>query len=102
MAVLRGSQRIVAAAVAKAMLPDENEDQGPGLDLEWTCFEPGGTAIQRVCHRLRDGALTVRFKNRSGYPTYFWPGGVPRELYRQWKRVQSPGKFYHRRIKNQY
>ena len=68
--------------------------------LSWSEFHPNSTAIARVQHRLRDGSMHVRFANRS--PVDYLFANVPRELFKQWKRVKSPGRFYHRRIKNQF
>lgn len=97
-------QGFIARALADALTPDE--DQGGGDDsnslLSWSVWHSEtSSAIQTVKHRLRDGQMTVRFRNRELYPDYLFIN-VPRELFRQWKRVKSAGAFYHRRIKGRY
>ena len=90
---------LIARRLADALTPDDEEEAGR---LDWSIWSPqGSTAIETVKHKLKDGTMTVRFKNRAMYPDYlFW--GVPRELFKQWKRVRSAGRFYHRRIKGSY
>ncbi len=96
----------VASKLINAFMVDKLIDAAPLDDddnfslLSWSEFFPNSTAIRRVQHRLRDGSMHVRFAGTNSTDYLF--GNVPRELFRQWKRVQSPGKFYHRRIKNQY
>lgn len=94
-------QGIIARALTDALTPDEDQGDDDSI-LSWSVWNaPNSSAIQTVKHRLRDGNMTVRFKNREMYPDYLFIG-VPRELFRQWKRVKSAGKFYHRRIKGAY
>lgn len=97
-------QGLIARALANALTP--SEDQGGGDDsnsiLSWSVWNvPNSRAIQTVKHRLRDGQMTVRFRNKEMYPDYLFIN-VPRELFRQWKRVKSAGAFYHRRIAGRY
>lgn len=99
----QGTQAILARILADALLPDEDTLE-PGERehslLDWSRWAPlRSSAIVQVSHRLRDGMMTVRFTNG---PVDYLFIDVPRELFRQWKRVRSPGKFYHRRIKGQY
>ncbi len=85
--------------LADALTPDDDDGDETSL-LSWSVHSPAGSrAIVTVKHRLRDGMMTVRFTNG---PIDYMYLNVPRELFRQWKRVKSAGKFYHRRIKNQY
>ena len=101
MPVVRPAQVLVNKFLVDKLLEASNLDEEDSFSLlDWSQFFPNSTAIQRVQHRLRDGSMLVRFANRA--PTDYLFGNVPRELFRQWKRVQSPGKFYHRRIKNNY
>jgi hypothetical protein len=94
-------QGIIARVVADALTPDEDNGDEDSV-LSWSVWNaPNSSAIQTVKHRLRDGNMTVRFKNREMYPDYLFIS-VPRELFRQWKRVKSAGRFYHRRIKGSY
>lgn len=97
---------LIAASLAdKLILPSE---EGGEVDHEnnwhlwsWSEWHPNSSAILRVQHRGHDGAMTVRFNNPKNRTDYYF-SGVPRELFRQWKRVSSPGAFYHRRIKGRY
>jgi len=101
---VRPAQQVIARQLVDALIGvggGDGEDDDSFSLLSWSTFSPNSTAIQRVQHRLRNGDMTVRFQNKPGYPDYLY-GNVPRELFKQWKRVQSPGKFYHRRIKNQF
>jgi hypothetical protein len=95
---------LIARAIADLFTSDSEEDtDNDGFSLlDWSVWHPpASSAIEVVKHRLRDGMMTVRFANRPLYPDYlFW--NVPRELFRQWKRVKSAGAFYHRRIKGQF
>ena len=94
-------QGFIARALVDALTPDEDQGGDDSL-LSWSVYNPPqSSAIETIKHRLRDGQLTVRFKNRHTYPDYLFIN-VPRELYRQWKRVKSAGAFYHRRIKGRY
>jgi hypothetical protein len=94
-------QGLVARLLADALTPEDQEDGEDNSLLSWSVWHANSSAIQTVKHRLRDGMMTVRFTNREMYPDYLFMD-VPRELFRQWKRVKSAGKFYHRRIKGQY
>ena len=90
---------VVAKSIIDALTPDDDEEGDDG-SLLWSVYEPpASTAIRRVKHRLVDGTLTVEFNKAKAYPAYLFIN-VPRELFRQWKRVKSAGKFYHRRIKD--
>lgn len=93
-------QGVLARVLADALTPDESQGEDDSI-LSWSVYNPTSRAIQTVKHRLRDGQMTVRFTNREMYPDYLFLN-VPRELFRQWKRVKSAGRFYHRRIKDQY
>jgi hypothetical protein len=94
-------QGFIARALVDALTPDEDEGEEDSI-LSWSVWNAeNSSAIQTVKHRLRDGNMTVRFKHREMYPDYLFIN-VPRELFRQWKRVKSAGRFYHRRIKGQY
>lgn len=93
-------QALVARLLTDALTPEESSGDEDSL-LSWSVWHANSSAIQTVKHRLRDGQMTVRFTNREMYPDYLFIN-VPRELFRQWKRVKSAGAFYHRRIKNQY
>lgn len=101
------TEDLIARILTDTLLPGasqgggDDDDGGNDRD-DWTVWDvPSSRAIQTVKHRLRDGMMTVRFRDRELYPDYLFMG-VPRELWYQWKRVQSAGKFYHRRIKGQY
>ena len=97
------AQGLLARALANALTPAQSQggDDDDSM-LSWSVWDvPYSRAIQTVKHRLRDGQLTVRFRNRQMFPDYLFIN-VPRELFRQWKRVKSAGAFYHRRIKGQY
>ena len=87
-------EAIIFGKLADVLLPDS--DQG-----NWKVWRPsqGSSAIVQVKHRSKDGVMTVRF---TGGPVDYLYSGVPTELFRQWKRVRSAGKFYHRRIKGSY
>jgi hypothetical protein len=88
--------------LADALTPDEDQgDEDSNSLLSWSVWNARSRAIQTVKHRLRDGQMTVRFRDKELYPDYLFIN-VPRELFKQWKRVKSAGKFYHRRIKNNY
>lgn len=95
-------QGFIARVLVDALTPDESQgEEDDDSLLSWSVWSPAGSsAIQTVKHRLRDGQMTVRFTNRPMYPDYLFVN-VPRELFRQWKRVKSAGRFYHRRIKDQ-
>ena len=103
MPVIKAAQalanRTLVDLLIRANSNDVDDDDNFSL-LSWSEFHPNSTAIARVQHRLRDGTLLVRFANRSSTDYMF--GNVPRELFRQWKRVRSAGRFYHRRIKGQF
>ena len=101
MPVVRPAQVLVNKfLVDKLIDAQELDDEDSFSLLDWSQFYPNSTAIRRVQHRLRDGSMLVRFQSTNTTDYLF--GNVPRELFRQWKRVQSPGKFYHRRISGQY
>lgn len=94
-------QGFIARALTDALTPDESQGEENSI-LSWSVYSPPqSSAIETVKHRLRDGQLTVRFKNKAMYPDYLFIN-VPRELFKQWKRVKSAGAFYHRRIKGRY
>lgn len=95
-----GIQGIIARVLVDALTPEESSDEEDSL-LSWSVWNTHSRAIQTVKHRLRDGMMTVRFTNKYMYPDYLFMD-VPRELFRQWKRVKSAGAFYHRRIKGNY
>lgn len=89
-------QSYIARLITDNLLPEGSEADDDSQD--WSTWSPGrSSAIQQVKHRLKDGQMTVRFINRPMSPDYLFIG-VPRELFRQWKRVKSAGGFYHRRI----
>jgi hypothetical protein len=91
---------VILKELADLLTPDESQEEGTNSLLDWSVWSPqSSSAIVQVKHRLRDGMMTVRF---TGGPIDYLFNGVPRELFRQWKRVKSPGGFYHRRIKGQY
>lgn len=94
-------QGFIARVLTDALTPDESQgDDDDDSLLSWSVWNvPYSRAIQTVKHRLRDGQMTVRFRNKEMYPDYLFID-VPRELFRQWKRVKSAGSFYHRRIKD--
>jgi hypothetical protein len=93
-------QDYIARAITDGLLPAGSEADDESQD--WSTWSPGrSTAIELVKHRLKDGQMTVRFANRHTHPDYLFIN-VPRELFRQWKRVKSAGAFYHRRIKGSY
>lgn len=97
---------LLARILSDALIPqgDESLEQGEREHslISWSKWAPPrSSAIRQVNHRLRDGMMTVRFNKAGLYPDYLFVN-VPRELFRQWKRVRSPGKFYHRRIKDQF
>lgn len=98
-------QSVLVRAIADALIPDEDPLEAGAREnslLDWSKWAPErSSAIRQVNHRLRDGMMTVRFNKPQAYPDYLFVN-VPRELFKQWKRVVSPGKFYHRRIKGQY
>ena len=96
---VRPAQAFTSSLLVDSLLTDRDDDDFSLLS--WSTYIPNSSAIAAVRHRLRTGDMTVRFQNRPGSPEYFF-SNVPRELYRQWKRVNSAGKFYHRRIKNQF
>ena len=100
MPVAGAAQTLINRALVDSLINAVSDGADNFAHLEWSEFFPNSTAIQRVQHKRRTGTLLVRFANRA--PTDYMFGNVPRELYRQWKRVQSPGRFYHRRIKDQY
>jgi hypothetical protein len=88
---------IILKELVDLLTPEESLEDGSAYD--WSVWEPpASSAIVRVKHRLRDGMMTVRF---TGGPVDYLYYGVPRELFRQWKRVKSAGRFYHRRVKDQ-
>lgn len=96
--------QLLKQLVADALLPSDEELLEAGTRensiVSWSRWAPGrSAAIVQVNHRLRDGMMTVRF---TGGPIDYLFWDVPRELFRQWKRVKSPGAFYHRRIKGRY
>jgi len=92
---------LIARLLADVLTPDETEGEA-NERLDWAVHNfPASSAIQTVKHRLRDGNMLVRFKGRPGYPDYLFIN-VPRELFHQWRRVRSAGRFYHRRIKGAY
>lgn len=93
-------QGIIARVLVDALTPEEESGEEDSM-LSWSVWEANSRAIQTVKHRLRDGMMTVRFRDRELYPDYLFIN-VPRELFHQWKRVKSAGAFYHRRIKGQY
>ena len=94
-------QGLIARALVDALTPEEDQGDDDSV-LSWSVWNsPSSRAIQTVKHRLRDGQMTVRFRNREMYQDYLFIN-VPRELFRQWKRVKSAGAFYHRRIKGKY
>ena len=98
---LRPAQELVSKWLIDSLVdPSALDDEDNFSVLSWSEFYPNSTAIRRVQHRLRDGMMHVMFQDRT--PTDYLFGNVPRELFRQWKRVNSAGKFYHRRIKNQF
>jgi hypothetical protein len=91
---------IILKELADLLLPDESQDEDRNSLLDWSVWHPpASSAIVQVKHRLRDGMMTVRFTNG---PVDYMFMDVPRELFRQWKRVKSAGAFYHRRIRGQY
>lgn len=94
---------LIARRLADVLTPDVGDEDDENSLLSWSVHNfPNSSAILVVKHRLRDGAMTVRFnKPGKAYPDYLY-NDVPRELFRQWKRVKSAGGFYHRRIKGQY
>lgn len=98
-------QGLIARVLTDALTPDAEDDRDASgrftETMNWGVWEANSRAIQTVKHRLRDGMMTVRFRDRHLYPDYLFIN-VPRELFRQWKRVKSAGAFYHRRIKGQY
>ncbi len=99
-------QALIAQIRVDLLTPDIDDDVEPGArsfnPAGWSAWAPArSTAIRQVKHRLRDGMMTIRFNKNGLYPDYLY-ASVPRELFRQWKRVQSPGRFYHRRIKGRY
>lgn len=88
-------QAIINSRLVDVLTPDQDEGS-------WKVWNKGGSrAIAQFKHRSRDGMMTVRFANRQGSPDYLFIG-VPIELYQQWRKVKSKGKFYHRRIKNNF
>lgn len=97
---------ILAQAIADALIPEDEEaelleaGERENSMLSWSRWAPlGSTAIVQVSHHLRSGQMVVRF---TGGPVDYLYWDVPRELFRQWKRVKSAGAFYHRRIKGEY
>ena len=99
-------QRVVAQILVDILTPDVDDDVEAGdrsyNPAGWSAWAPArSSAISQVKHKLRTGEMLVRFNKRGSYPDYLFMN-VPRELFRQWKRVQSPGRFYHRRIKDRY
>ncbi len=98
-------QAILLRAIADALIPEEDlleAGERENSVLDWSKWAPeNSSAIRQVNHRLRDGMMTIRFNKVRAYPDYLFYN-VPRELFKQWKRVTSAGKFYHRRIKGQY
>lgn len=91
---------VILKELVDLLTPDESQEEDTNSLLDWSVWTPPrSSAIVQVKHRLRDGMMTVRF---TGGPTDYLFGSVPRDLFRQWKRVKSPGRFYHRRIKDQY
>lgn len=93
-------QGIILKELIDILTPDESQEEDTNSLLDWSVWNPPySSAIVQVKHRLRDGMMTVRFTNG---PVDYLFMSVPRELFRQWKRVKSAGAFYHRRIKGQY
>jgi hypothetical protein len=93
-------QSYIARLITDTLLPEGSEADDDSQD--WSVWNPPrSSAIAQVKHRLKDGQMTVRFVSRHTHPDYLFIN-VPRELFRQWKRVKSAGAFYHRRIKGSY
>jgi hypothetical protein len=90
------TEQIIYRRLSDLLLPDVDEGSWKVADF------PRSSAISQIKHRSKDGMLTVRF-NKIGqfYPDYLFIG-VPVDIWNQWKRVGSKGRFYHRRIKGQY
>jgi len=96
---------ILLRAIADALIPDDGLIEVGTREhsmVSWSKWAPpSSSAIRQVNHNLRTSELTIRFNKPAPYPDYLFVN-VPRELFRQWKRVRSPGKFYHRRIKGDF
>jgi len=92
-------QLLIHRKIVDYMMPGESTGDDDET-ADWSVYDPPASrAIVEVKHRLKDGLMTVRFRNG---PIDYLFLDVPRELFRQWKRVGSAGKFYHRRIKNNF
>lgn len=62
---------------------------------EWTATD--SSAIEKIGYDKQDGQLLVKFK---GSPLYAYP--VSREVYEEFKKAPSKGKFFRQVIKDNY